>query len=70
MKKPRSSTAAALADFMNGNAVVPVHVGGAYAMRPLVLGNMYANVRPDGLTYRCEPSLMGSTRKLPSGEVV
>ena len=36
----------------------------------LNLGNMFASVRPDGLTFRSEPSLMGATRKLPTGEIV
>jgi hypothetical protein len=43
---------------------------GVTSSRPLSLAGIYANVRPDGITFRDEPSLMGSTRKLPSGEVL
>lgn len=69
MRKPVSVTAAALADFVL--PVVPVQVAkSSYSMKPVNLPDWRANVRPDGLTYRNEPSLMGTTRKLPSGEVV
>jgi hypothetical protein len=43
---------------------------GVTSARPLSLAAVYANVRPDGVTFRSEPSLMGSTRKLPNGEVI
>ena len=34
------------------------------------LPKIFSHIRPDGLEYRNIPSLMGNTRKLPSGEVV
>lgn len=69
MKKSSSSTAAALASF--AAPALPVQViQPTYKMKPAKLPDWRAHVRPDGLTYRNEPSLMGSTRKLPSGEVV
>ena len=69
MKKPVSDTAAALTDFIL--PVVPVSpVKPPYSMKPVKLPDWRANVRPEGLLYRNEPSLMGATRKLPSGEIV
>lgn len=69
MKKSTSVTAAALPDFVL--PVVPVQVvKSAYSMKPANLPDWRANVRPEGLLYRNEPSLMGTTRKLPSGEIV
>jgi len=38
--------------------------------KPLSMAGMYASVRVEGLSFKNEPSLMGSIRKLPSGEVV
>ncbi len=61
--------AAALAAFVL--PAVPVQVAkSSYSMKPANLPDWRANVRPDGLTYRNEPSLMGTTRKLPNGEIV
>lgn len=34
------------------------------------LPKIFSHIRPDGLVYRSIPSLMGNTRKLPSGEVL
>lgn len=34
------------------------------------LPKIFSHIRPDGLEYRKIPSLMGSTRKLITGEVV
>lgn len=50
--------------------VTPRRVVNVLHRKPLAAANLFANVRPDGLTYREIPSLMGSQRKLPSGEVV
>lgn len=38
--------------------------------KPFSMAGVYKNVRADGLLFLDEPSLMGVTRKLPSGEVV
>ncbi|MFZ6801947.1 hypothetical protein [Undibacterium sp. Di24W] len=71
MKKSSSITASitadSLADFMS--PVVEVRHA-TYSMKPLKQPDWRAMVRPDGLTYRNEPSLMGTTRKLPNGEIV
>jgi hypothetical protein len=43
---------------------------GVTSARPLASSRAFVHVRPDGLTFRAEPSLMGATRRLRSGEVV
>ena len=43
---------------------------GVTSAKPLSMAGIYANVRAEGLTFKTEPSLMGLTRKLPSGEVI
>ncbi len=73
MKKSSSATAAALREVFVPSLpmAVPSPIAKSpYAMKPAKLPDWRVNVRPDGLTYRNEPSLMGTTRKLPSGEIV
>ena len=52
-----------------GQIAGPRMVQKSTAWRPLSTANIYAQVRPDGLTFKSEPSLMGGQRVL-GGEVV
>lgn len=53
-----------------GVAAAPRTIQKSMASKVLSTKGMYASVRPDGLTFKSEPSLMGATRKLPSGDIL
>jgi hypothetical protein len=66
-----ASMSVAKAPAFVGQVALPRTIqNGVTSTKPLSLAAVYANVRPDGVTFRSEPSLMGSTRKLPNGEVI